>query len=497
MSAPFKVLEGDALARLRELPDEAVHCVVTSPPYYGLRDYGVAGQLGLEETPEAYVARLVEAFREVRRVLRHDGTLWLNLGDSYGSNSPGVGSSASSTLTNPERQDRLWSGRKKERPAGTKVKDLIGIPWRVAFALQADGWWLRSDIIWAKPNPMPESVTDRPTKSHEYVFLLTKSASYFFDQTAVREPSGYYMRRDKRDPKNALRHERGYPGAPSRGAHPLGDVEKGRNLRSVWTITTKPFAGAHFAVFPPDLVEPCVLAGTSAHGACPACGAPWERITERVAVRKAGGPAQTSRKVVGAVDRVGQTSTFRTGTVPIRETRGWAPTCACGRADVAPCVVLDPFAGSGTTLVVALQHGRHALGIELNPTYAKMARQRIVEEAALGTSRRLEAYLQARGGPEALRALIQEGPHEVAHSSHATGDSGYRLDERSESSDARGGEPGGLDHQDAKVAVVGKVEQPGTVHEDCEDADHLGDADDHAGESIGPVKNPSSRGDDA
>lgn len=237
------VYAGDALTILRELDAGSVHCCVTSPPYWGLRDYGQNGQLGLEPTPEQYVANLVAVFREVRRVLRDDGTLWLNLGDSYNSAPPGgnPGGFQGASMRAHPAYDAAYP-RDHAKGAGWKVrglkpKDLVGIPWRVAFALQADGWYLRSDIIWAKPNPMPESVTDRPTKSHEYIFLLSKSARYYYDQEAVAERA-----------ENAI------------------TVAPTRNLRSVWTIATRPYPGAHFAVFPPELPERCIKAGSAELG---------------------------------------------------------------------------------------------------------------------------------------------------------------------------------------------------------------------------------------
>ena len=266
----------DPAAGLPSLPDNCVQCVVTSPPYWGLRDYGIDGQLGLEPTPDEYVAHLVAVFREVRRVLRDDGTVWLNLGDSYA----GAGRAG----TNPEYHKRhTMFGRSGHDPGcfglpsaipdGLKAKDIVGIPWRVAFALQAEGWWLRSAIIWAKPNPMPESVTDRPTSSYEHVFLLASSQKYFWDQEAVREPSAsttlsHVARAEARALDNPVDHLVCRP--------PAG----GRNLRDVRTIPTQPFPGAHFAVFPEALVKPCVMAGTSEAGACPDCGAPWERIPD-------------------------------------------------------------------------------------------------------------------------------------------------------------------------------------------------------------------------
>ena len=264
----LRVLTGDARELLKTLPDESVNCCVTSPPYWGLRDYGHAGQLGLERTPQEYVERMTEIFREVRRVLRGDGTLWLNLADSY--NSQG----GHSTPESDGRANRVERQKMKgANVAGLKTKDMIAVPWRTALALQSDGWYLRSDIIWAKPNPMPESVTDRPTKSHEYIFLLTKSERYYYDADSIRESAN--------------------------------GIDATRNKRTVWTITPQPYREAHFATFPPDLVRPCVMAG------CPVGG-----------------------------------------------------------------IVLDPFAGSGTTGMVALELGRRTVLCELNPEYVKLINKR-------------------------------------------------------------------------------------------------------------------------
>ena len=246
-----KIYNMDCLKGLKQLPDNSINCCVTSPPYWGLRDYGVEGQIGLEKTPEEYVTKMVEIFREVKRVLRKDGTLWLNLGDSYSGNCSRT-STGRAGLGNPREGVFTKTGK------GIKPKDLVGIPWMVAFALRADGWYLRSDIIWHKSNPMPESVTDRPTKAHEYIFLLTKKRKYFYDREAIREPA---------KPWNA-----GRMSAPKMGKHrpidPYGqqtkkvyDVIKGANRRTVWTIATQPYPGAHFATFPPDLIKPCILAG--------------------------------------------------------------------------------------------------------------------------------------------------------------------------------------------------------------------------------------------
>ena len=245
------VIHGDALSTLQLLPSGSIHCAITSPPYYGLRNYGVAGQIGAEPTPQEYVARLTEIFRELRRVLRDDGTFWLNLGDSY--------TSGNRTRRAPDKKNPIRAmSYRAPTPSGLKEKDLIGIPWHVAFALQEDGWYLRSDIIWHKPNAMPESIKDRPTKAHEYVFLLTKSPRYFYNADAVKEPE---VCGRKRGP--AL-----HPCKDTNGNSGLSRRESTgfRNRRTVWTINTRPFKGAHFAVFPEDLVEPCLLAGYPVDG---------------------------------------------------------------------------------------------------------------------------------------------------------------------------------------------------------------------------------------
>jgi len=253
----FKILQGDCRQTLKSLPDESVNCCVTSPPYFGLRDYGCEDQIGLEQTPDAFVEELVEVFREVKRVLRDDGTLWLNLGDSYASN-PASGGSQSSKMTGGEHKRTPTSPYR--RPEGLKHKDLIGIPWRVAFALQADGWYLRQDIIWHKPNPMPESVQDRCTKAHEYIFLLSKSARYFYDIDAMREDAIKGAAGSSFNKGKTASHQLGR----SSDAERVDDGK--RNRRSVWTVTTKPYSGAHFATFPPDLIEPCILAGSPRGG---------------------------------------------------------------------------------------------------------------------------------------------------------------------------------------------------------------------------------------
>lgn len=324
MTERCRIICADVLDGLQSLDDESVHCVVTSPPYWGLRDYGTPGQLGLEKTPQEYIERMVGVFRDVRRVLRKDGTLWLNMGDSYArmqeNNVP--------QTKNPKVIPAAMTGRVKN--AGLKPKDLMMMPARLAIALQEDGWYLRSDIIWSKPNPMPESVTDRPTTAHEHVFLLSKSPTYFYDAEAIKEKAVYpgdlgLLRGiipDDPDPNVSWHaksiadrktdkqrgHSRRHAGFNDRWDLMTKDEQcnMGRNKRSVWTIATEPYPEAHFATYPTALVKPCILAG------CPKDG-----------------------------------------------------------------IVIDPFCGSGTTGLVALQYGRQFIGIELNPEYVEMAKKRI------------------------------------------------------------------------------------------------------------------------
>ena len=327
---------------LKMLPDESVHCVVTSPPYFGLRDYGMDAQIGLEAMPDVFVDELAGVFREARRVLRADGVAWVNMGDSYNNSDKWGGGGANTGKHSLDANGKVpsWSGvRRRWRGMDEcKPKDLIGIPWMLAFAMRADGWYLRQDIIWHKPNPMPESVTDRCTKAHEYLFLLAKSERYYFDQSAiteaatvgdnfrnVREPVDSHMPGAPanvgiRKSGNKERKPAGARGMPNCDPTDPGDGVAGsvpwegstRNKRSVWTVTTQPFKEAHFATFPPALIEPCILAG------CPEGG-----------------------------------------------------------------TVLDPFGGAGTTGLVADRHGRNAILIELNPEYAEMAKRRIQGDSPL------------------------------------------------------------------------------------------------------------------
>lgn len=328
------ILIGDASATLVTLPAASVHLCVTSPPYYGLRDYGADGQIGLEPTPGAYVAALVAVFREVRRVLRDDGSLWLNLGDSYAD------------------------------------KALLGMPWRVAFALMDDGWILRQDVIWHKPSPMPEPVRDRCTRAHEYMFHFTKKPVYFFDSYNNQEPAEYAdSGLDSKARGDFNGKTRANPGREAFRA-----IRETRNRRSVWTVATQPFKGAHFAPFPPKLIEPCILTGTSDGGACAACGAPMIRETKRTPI--------TRERPNDFVKRDGEGGTGNSCGNTVAGVRvehaGWSAPCSCG-AGVEPCVVLDPFTGSGTTGAVAVANFRRFVGIELNPVYAAMAEKRIRE----------------------------------------------------------------------------------------------------------------------
>lgn len=307
-----KILCGDALSVLKTLPDQSVNCCITSPPYFGLRNYGIDGQIGLESTIDQYVQKLVDVFHEVHRVLRDDGTLWVNLGDSYNAGRNG-GHPGGKKQWKPEQ--KKYQERSGANVEGLKPKDLIGVPWRVAFALQKDGWILRQDIIWHKPGPMPESCQDRCTRSHEYLFLLAKNNKYYYDAEAIKEKAKYgehhakyqgtYHRHkiESMQKDGATNGEAYQCGLQNPAKNPLK-----RNKRSVWTVQTASYDGAHFAVFPPALIEPCVLAG------CPVDG-----------------------------------------------------------------VVLDPFAGSGTTGMVAKQQGRNSVLIELNPQYVKLIEERCAE----------------------------------------------------------------------------------------------------------------------
>lgn len=382
----WSILQGDVLDGLRELAADSVQCVVTSPPYWGLRDYGVVGQIGLESSPDEHIARLVEVFREVRRVLRPDGVLWCNYGDAYASSPNGGQGQGGIQATRAVGRSGVREGLVDKRVGGLKPKDLIGLPWWLAFALRADGWWLRSDIVWHKPNPMPESCRDRPTRAHEYVFLLTKAERYFYDREPIREEPKPWNGGKCVAPDAA----RGTVGANGykQNAREYGEI-KGANARTVWTINPQPTPEAHFATFPEALAERCILAGTSAHGACAECGAPWERIVEQgdpdIEHQRAcggdasGGYSGTAQKDYDAARAENPSAVKARILAGMRERRttGWRPTCACGTDAVRPCLVLDPFAGSGTTLLVAERLGRDSVGCELNPEYVAIAERRI------------------------------------------------------------------------------------------------------------------------
>jgi DNA modification methylase len=377
-----RIVNGDVREVLRGWRPGIVQTCVTSPPYFGLRDYGVDGQLGLEPTPAEYVAKMVAVFREVRRVLRDDGTLWLNLGDSYAASSQGPQGACNEEKWGKGRIGAKRKGEFGERRtrdlAGLKPKDLVGIPWRAAMALQADGWYLRSEVVWSKPNPMPESVTDRPTKAHEQVFLLTKSPRYFYDAEAVREPLV----------KGAAgsRFDRGKTGENGMGRVQDGDREDnpaGRNLRTVWTIATRPSRVSHFAVMAPALAERCIKAGTSEHGCCAACGAPWVRVVEREGCDVGRGKTGHTRergvgRRGGGVDRE-----LPTGYAPVVHTLSWRPSCPCEPSAPVPCRVLDPFGGSGTTAAVAAVLGRVGSLCEPNQAYIDIVPLRFQEIAKI------------------------------------------------------------------------------------------------------------------
>lgn len=460
---------GDCRETMRKMPGASVQCVVTSPPYLGLRHYkippsvwggdsacehdwddgankyeghrGKRGQvaqtkwqkqdthpnnakmdvkeatctkcgawlgcLGLEPSPKQYVEHLVEVFREIRRVLRPDGVAWLNLGDSFAAsggshagrddNQVGVGAKAAHEAGQADAGRRI-------PPTGCKPKDLIGVPWMVAFALRDDGWYLRSEIIWAKANCLPESVTDRVTRSHEQIFMLTKEPRYYYDRHAILEPFADSSLQRVTQPN--FENQTGGPkdyGATGEGSanrsirRSLENVRDnilgggGRNKRSVWTIPSEPTPEAHFATFPSKLVEPCILASTSERGACPKCGAPLERIVDRDDTvpqterrRKLAQSAVARNVVSGGISK----STLGAGTggdVPATKntTIGWQPTCECGPVSTVPCVVLDPFMGSGTTGKVAQDLGRDWIGGDMNPDYAKIAAKRTAQAGLL------------------------------------------------------------------------------------------------------------------
>lgn len=402
------ILSGNTLDVLRTLPGNSVQMCVTSPPYWGLRKYdipdvtftdGWVGQLGQEPTPAQYIAHLVEIFAQVRRVLRFDGTCFVNIGDCYANDGKWGGETGGKQAYLPD-EDRKRVGREK-RTTGLKPKDLVGIPWMFAFALREDGWWLRSEIIWAKGlsycagyagSVMPESVVDRPTRSHEQIFLLTKSSRYFWDVEAVKErgvyPAGTLAakgsgtrqgnrRGSSKKHKMAQRED---------GNHPwdgYAEYDGKRNMRTVWAIGVQGFKDAHFATFPPDLVDPCIQAGTSEKGACRSCGAPWERVTEYEPLPDEIKAQFEAARAQTAVDhgREDGFTTRRPNYERKKLAETWQPTCECPEKKIDPCVVLDPFAGSGSTGVACVRRQRSFVGIDLG--YNDMAIKRIGRVAPL------------------------------------------------------------------------------------------------------------------
>lgn len=439
-----RLYHGDALNVLRSMPDESVDCVVTSPPYWGLRDYGTGSwdggdpdcdhkapakggphsastlgpkrdglgpdnaawaeskrehqytdscgkcgatrtdqQLGLEPTPDQFVQNMVAVFREVRRVLAPHGTCWVNLGDSYVSNGFYPDAPSRKVPSKSTSYGEAGRGPQITKVKGLKTKDLVGIPWRVAFALQTDGWYLRSDIVWAKPNPMPESVTDRPTKSHEYVFLLTKQPRYWFDAEAVREPVSPSS--DFGNPRPETTFASTSPDAANDkrihmrlGNGSVGNAS-GRNVRSVWQIATQPYPEAHFATFPEELARRCVLAGCPVR-VCRVCGKPSERIVERERVYDHTTTQPTALRDRNDLNGGADGHDVRHGPTVRTETLGWSD---CGHNNWRPGQVLDPFIGSGTVAKVARDHGRHAVGIDLNEQYLQLAARRLQQLSLL------------------------------------------------------------------------------------------------------------------
>jgi DNA modification methylase len=368
-----RIIEGDCIASLATLPTGSAQCCVTSPPYYGLRDYGHTGQIGLEESPDAYVTRLVEVFREVRRVLRDDGVLWLNLGDSYAGSSMTGGNAAFNASGGKDGFKQARQMKFKPGLGSAKPKDLLMIPAQVALALRADGWFLRSDIIWHKPNPMPESVTDRPTSAHEHVFLLTKSARYFYDAAAIAEES---------EGRELFGNSRSKGHCEQRQDNTRQDMTPTthRNARNVWTIATQPYSGAHFATMPPDLAERCIKAGSSEKGQCPHCGAAWVRAVDRESRPNwQGGEGQKHDGTHYRANPGGGVGNDRRASVD----RGWEASCDCPAHVPIPQTILDPFGGAGTTGLVADRLNRSAILCELNPEYARLARERITGDAPL------------------------------------------------------------------------------------------------------------------
>lgn len=398
---------GDAIKKLKLLPSNSVDCVITSPPYYGLRNYGVKGQLGLEKTPELYIKKMVMLFEEIRRVLKPSGTVWLNIGDSYWGGKGKSGQEKKSSL-----QERIHTGESFNkvcqnieqdiRPTDRKhphikPKDLIGIPWMLAFALRKKGWYLRQDVIWNKKNCMPESVKDRCTKSHEYIFLLSKSPKYYFDYVAIQQPMAEYeverrMKEKnkglnstydlKRDDNTGLANQ-SQTGAVRNVARRHELAERGMaNKRSVWTIASSPYTGAHYATFSEDLIVDCIRAGTSEKGYCSHCGKPYIRLvkTELVPTIKASHNSKVDERDLSADSNDAGSNWAKDGHKPgwVNKTTtiGWEASCKCN-ATIIPGVILDPFMGHATTAITSRKLDRDYVGIEINPKDVKESHKRI------------------------------------------------------------------------------------------------------------------------
>jgi DNA modification methylase len=332
----YRILTGDCIEQMRTLPKKSVHCVIFSPPYFLQRDYEIEGQIGQEETPADFITSMQRVFHAIRRVLRDDGTVWMNIGDSYANDAKWGGATGGKHCRDLHGTNRCRDKRK----TGFKQKDRMGIPHRLVFALQDDGWYFRDEIIWAKPNPMTDSAKDRCGRAHEFVFLLTKTPTYFYDYVAIQEPA----------------------------------VEGGmRNKRSVWEIPVANNREKHFAGYPRKLVLPCVLAGTSERGCCPKCGAQYLRRIKKI--RTATRPGRNT-KVTGTTDKTHGNRDPERHVTSVK-TIGWKPGCECNAGPPVPCTVLDPFGGTGTTGAVAVSRGRNAILIELNPEYVGFIKRKM------------------------------------------------------------------------------------------------------------------------
>lgn len=418
-----KIIQGDSLETLNQLPDECIDCCITSPPYYGLRDYGVEGQMGSEESPEEFITSMVRVFSEVKRVLKNSGTCWINIGDSYSSGASGDNmqnrsvQAMAGNVQMPGDGDRKKNGSVYRKPLKhdiIKPKDLIGIPWMLAFALRADGWYLRQDIIWHKPNSMPEPVKDRCTKSHEYIFMLSKSRNYYYDSFSIKEKVSEKTHERYADHKWAngntveKAHSFHQPKENQNKARKMAKAGTGiknntsfdeamavmpdmRNKRSVWSVSTEVFPEAHFATYPQALILDCVKSGSSEHGCCSQCGAPYERILEPSASYAAVlGTGYHDHKEDGSR---GMTQTNGTNIQnKMRdagiggaeyESKGWKKTCSCEVVEIQPALVLDPFMGAGTTALVSRKLYRDFVGIELNPEYISIAERRLKKELGM------------------------------------------------------------------------------------------------------------------